>query len=326
MKHLFFIPILLLASNCMTAQSRENSDSVETYTQLFFDQDFEALIEKMDTAMLNRVKGGEGLSDFHKEVISFVGNDLIFESMQRDTADGVILSKQTARGKEGIAIEITWAYTKDGLIKGFSIRPKSTEAPSNYLDYHSKTHLRLPFDGTWTIFAGGRTLATNHHAVAKNQRFALDIAIAKEGKTHINEGKLLTDYYVWGKEVLAPAEGRVVVLADGLPDNEMGTTDKENVAGNYLVIDHGNGEYSFLAHFQNGSFEVKEGDAVKAGQVLGRVGNSGNTTEPHLHYHLQDGGNFPQSECMPATFYNYIADGKLVESGEPIQGQQVSNK
>ncbi|MEW5807350.1 MAG: M23 family metallopeptidase, partial [Acidobacteriota bacterium] len=76
---------------------------------------------------------------------------------------------------------------------------------------------------------------------------------------------------------------------------------------NFVIIDHGNGEYSLLGHMMNGSIQVKEGDEVKAGDIIGKCGNSGNTFIPHIHYQLMDGANPVKYEVngLPALFSNY---------------------
>ena len=79
-----------------------------------------------------------------------------------------------------------------------------------------------------------------------------------------------------------------------------------------------------LAHLRQGSVAVGQGQQVAAGDTLGRCGNSGNTSEPHLHFHLQDSPVFGQGNGLPAFFNDYTADGKAVDRGEPVQGQVVS--
>ena len=98
--------------------------------------------------------------------------------------------------------------------------------------------------------------------------------------------------------------------------------DRANPVGNHVVIDHG-GEFSFLAHLRQGSVSVKAGDRVSAGQPLGRCGNSGNTTMPHLHYHLQTTAVFAQGAGLPAQFNDYRADGQRVARGEPQRGEHL---
>ena len=78
---------------------------------------------------------------------------------------------------------------------------------------------------------------------------------------------------------MPPAAGTVVAAVDSLSDSPMGTTDREHPAGNHVILDHGNGEYSLLAHLQRKSLRVRPGEHVAAGQLLGLAGNSGNTSE-----------------------------------------------
>ena len=94
-------------------------------------------------------------------------------------------------------------------------------------------------------------------------------------------------------------------------------------AGNHVILDHGTGEWSLLAHFKRGSLRVKPGQTVAAGDTLGLCGNSGNSSEPHLHYHLQNGPTFGDAEGLPAQFVNYIADDKPIARGIPVRGQVV---
>jgi murein DD-endopeptidase MepM/ murein hydrolase activator NlpD len=99
--------------------------------------------------------------------------------------------------------------------------------------------------------------------------------------------------------------------------------DAKNPAGNYVLLDHGDGEYSLLAHLIPGSLAVKPADRVVAGQLLGRCGNSGHSSEPHLHYHLQTSAKVGDGDGLPAQFHGYLADGSLVSRGEPQRGQTI---
>ena len=116
------------------------------------------------------------------------------------------------------------------------------------------------------------------------------------------------------KPVLAPAAGRVAALYTEQPDNDngqdffdpsaMATKDPMLFYGNYLVIDHGNGEFSMLGHLGQRSTLVKVGDEVKQGQVLAKVGSSGSSCFPHLHYELRTGPTL-NAEGLPAYFHQY---------------------
>lgn len=218
---------------------------------------------------------------------------------------------------------LLFAFTPDGAIAGLAVRPIPKEFASTRLDYVTKTTLQLPFHGEWFVLWGGRTLAQNYHAVSKSQRFACDFLIVKDGVSHTGDGSRLTDYYAYGQDVLAPADGQVVWACDSLPDQEPGLMDAKHPVGNGVVIDHGNGEFSVLAHMQPKSVRVKVGDRVAAGDVVGKCGNSGHTTEPHIHYHLQDGPDFTTAEGLPAAFVHICVNGKSVDKAEPVKGEVI---
>jgi peptidase M23-like protein len=224
-------------------------------------------------------------------------------------------------------LEMIFAFDAEGRVSGLLVRPpageKRTEYPSTHLDYRTKTRLHLPFRGEWSVFWGGRTLDQNYHAFTRDQRFAMDILIVKDGSTHRGDGTKCSDYYCYGQPVLAPAAGVVVWEQDGLPDQPPGKMDPAHATGNSMILDHGNGEYSLLAHLQPGSLRYKVGDHVKADAEIGRCGNSGNTSEPHVHYHLQDGPRPFDADGLPAPFVDLVVDGKPVERGEIVKGQKV---
>lgn len=222
---------------------------------------------------------------------------------------------------------LTVGFVPDGRIGTLAVRPDATtEAPSKYLDYQAKARFELPFRGEWLVFWGGRTLGENYHAVTRAQRFAHDIVMVKDGRTHAGDGKALTDYYCYGQPILAPSSGVVVTAVDSLPDQAIGSRDPAHAAGNHVVIDHGNGEFSLLAHLQPGALKVKVGGKVKAGDILGLAGNSGNTSEPHLHVHLMNGPSMDDADGLPMPFSDYVVDGKVVERGEIKRFQLVKRR
>jgi hypothetical protein len=148
----------------------------------------------------------------------------------------------------------------------------------------------LPFRGSWFVFCGGNTKAVNHHHGETAQRYALDlIMINKKSGSHAGSGSENQDYYAFGQDTLAPAGGEVIEAVDGFRDNEpQKTTNNYAYSGNFVMIKHAENLYSVLAHLRHGSVQVKAGEKVLAGQKLGECGNSGNSTEPHLHFHAQD--------------------------------------
>jgi len=173
------------------------------------------------------------------------------------------------------------------------------------------------------VFWGGRTIPENYHAFTTDQRFAYDLVIRRDGSTHTGDGLENKEYFCFGQPVLAPGAGTVVEAVDGIPDNRPSNMNQTQALGNHVIIDHGNGEYSFIAHFKNGTVLAKQGQRVGQGDQLGECGNSGNSSEPHVHYHLQTTAIFGKGEGLPAQFQRYYADGNWVERGEPTRGQNL---
>ena len=196
-----------------------------------------------------------------------------------------------------------------------------------YLNYKTKTALQLPFDGEWYIFNGGRTHKHGaHHFVTwgSGQRYAIDVVMLEDGKSYAGDGKDNEDYYCFGKSLHAPAGGVVLEIENSVEDNIPGElAETGTAAGNYVLMDHLNGEYSLIAHFKKGTVLVAVGDTITPGQELGLTGNSGNSTEPHLHYHMQNSPQLLNSTGLPAQFQNYYTNGVFTERGEPEQAQFI---
>jgi murein DD-endopeptidase MepM/ murein hydrolase activator NlpD len=229
-----------------------------------------------------------------------------------------------ARFERGTGVvDFILGFDEGGRIAGLLLRPAAVAYPSDFLDYATKTSLHLPVTGEWFVAWGGRTLDANYHASSRDQRFALDLLVMEDNDTHGGDGTHNSDYYAYGRPVLAPAAGTVVAAVDSVAENVPGEMNAERPLGNHVVIDHGDGEYSFLAHLQPGSLRVVSGQRVAAGDTLGLCGNSGRSSEPHLHYHLQNSPRFGVGDGLPARFLDYRADGKPVDRGEPTRGQVI---
>lgn len=227
-------------------------------------------------------------------------------------------------GIPGQTVTFHWAWDHDGAVVYLLARPTQRPADTGTEGYRTKTDLSLPFTGEWYVFWGGDDAYQNYHVEAPTQRFAYDFLVVRDGASHAGDGEENADYYCFGRPILAPAAGTVTAAIDTLADNTPGQMTPEAPPGNHVVIGHGNGEFSLLAHFRSGSIRVAPGDSVRTGQVLGECGNSGNSSEPHVHYHLQRGPAFGEGVGLPAPFTNFRADGQAVERGEPVRGQMVA--
>ena len=148
------------------------------------------------------------------------------------------------------------------------------------------------------------------------QRFAIDyVQVDSAGRTFSGDRANNASYYAQGEDALAVLDGVVTATKDSIPENVPGINSRavpitlETVGGNHVIVDIGGGRYAFYAHLQPGSLRVRKGDRVKRGQVLGLVGNSGNSTEPHLHFHLSDGPSPLGSEGIPYVHESFAVIG-----------------
>jgi hypothetical protein len=149
------------------------------------------------------------------------------------------------------------------------------------------------------------------------QRFAIDwLQAYPDGNTHKGDPKDNKNYRSDGAEIHAVADGVVTEAKDGIPENIPGENSRavpitlETVGGNHLITVIGNGRYAVYAHMQPGSLRVKLGDHVRRGQVLGLLGNSGNSTEPHLHFHICDANSILSCEGLPYAFPSFEVLGR----------------
>jgi murein DD-endopeptidase MepM/ murein hydrolase activator NlpD len=138
----------------------------------------------------------------------------------------------------------------------------------------------------------------------------------------------LSSYAYFGDEIYSVAAGTVVAIEDGLPEQVPGKMPDgatlQIAAGNHVVVDIGEGHFAFYAHMQPGSVRVKAGDKVSTGQVLGLLGNSGNTDTPHLHFHVMDGPSPLLANGLPYVFTSFMSGGPIADEQPLFTGGVVS--
>ena len=190
----------------------------------------------------------------------------------------------------------------------------------------NESKLILPFEGEWFVFWGGDTKEENYHVESNAQKGAFDFLIKdQEGKSFKNEGKINEDYYAFGKRIISPSEGEVVLVVDGVKDNIPGKLNPIYLPGNSVIIKTENNEFLFFAHFIKDSIVVSEGQAVKQGDLLGLCGNSGNSSEPHLHFHIQNVEDMNEATGAKTYFEKILVDGKIKRDYSPVRNQKVRN-
>ena len=223
----------------------------------------------------------------------------------------------------------------------FTFRPKGGGAESTAevvvtpTVYETKTGLSLPVRRRVQV-TSGHDFYSHHrrldflHPVAGQlgfgsnfMRYGYDFFVVDErGEQKTGSGERFEDYLGFGAPLYAPGPGRVAALANHFPEDLFGRNlSVENLArehllfyGNYVVIDHRNGEYSLLAHLKQGSVKVKVGDEVRRGQEIAQIGCSGSAETPHLHYELRTGAGF-DAEGLPSYFSDFrrVLGAKMLE-------------
>ena len=209
-------------------------------------------------------------------------------------------------------------------------------------DFAKNTYI-FPLRGV--CYAGWGASFHTGHRWAIPEEFALDIAkLGGDGLSHKGDGTRFDDYYGYGADILAAADGRVTEAANDQPEDpaamqrpnesqeayfarlqkdQAGRLAKgmTTVTGNYVMIDHGKSEYSLYAHLQPNSVRVHVGDQVKSGDVIGKLGSSGNSTEPHLHFHVCDSSDPLMSAGIPVNFSNVTV--QWADVPRPIQSGDI---
>jgi murein DD-endopeptidase MepM/ murein hydrolase activator NlpD len=241
---------------------------------------------------------------------------------------------------------LTYSGKRDGIRVNVQTTIGMKEATLFILTSTSQAAFALPFDGMW--YDGAGPSLHSHHRWAVPQEFAHDfMRLGADGLSYSGEGKSFTDYYAYGQPVLAAADGQVVAVLDGEPEdvgllqqpgeplqtyvqriverqNQQLTRGARGIIGNHIVIRHGD-EYSFYAHLRPGSLRVKVEDTVTRGQPIAAVGSSGSSTEPHLHFHVCDGPDVMACAGIPAKFENVEIYGALTVR-QPQSGDLVRNR
>ncbi|HEY4931303.1 MAG TPA: peptidoglycan DD-metalloendopeptidase family protein [Terriglobales bacterium] len=214
---------------------------------------------------------------------------------------------------------------EQGQIAMFQFRPDPPPTGNRFSDYKGTTKLRLPFNGDWFVYQGGRFVYQNPNAYKDAERYAMAFTVLKDGRPFSGDGTKNEQFYCYGQPVLAPADGTVVLVTDTYADNAPGRPEEVLPSGNRVMIAHGNQEFSLLMHLKQNSIKVKQGAKVKQGDVVGECGNSGVSPAPHLEYRLQNSRGRPLPQTLPAQFVDYVADGAPVAMGEPLRGQTVQS-
>ena len=180
--------------------------------------------------------------------------------------------------------------------------------------------IATPFEGEWYALQGGRSPLQSHHLSAYNQKYAVDFVKLENGMIFKEEGEGNELTVSWEAPLYAPVDGTVVVAKGNIEDSDglNLVTDRADALGNDVIIQMADGHYVVFAHLRHGSVLVSEGQAVKTGDPIGKTGNTGNTTMPHLHFQVQTHLDIwdPDNLSIPFAF----GDGSVLRRNDRITG------
>lgn len=215
-------------------------------------------------------------------------------ALQPDAPDAALLSSRVVEGPEAILVNRSPQVIAPPLRGGGWVNINGCCATSSHRT------LRLVVDGS---------------QIKTPQTFAIDWARVEDGAMFTEDGARNADHHAFGADLLAVADGRVVSVRDGLADNAPlqppGLQEPGNLLGNQIVLEIAPGVYAIYAHVQQSSALVRPGDTVQAGDTLGKLGNSGVSDSPHLHFQISDGPDLLTSNSLPFVIDAWTLEGSL---------------
>ncbi len=194
-----------------------------------------------------------------------------------------------------------------------------------------QTDTYFPLAGTWWAIQAS-DWSDHHKQEVYSQTYALDfVKLGPDNRIFRGDGLALEDHYSWDQPVYATAGGKVAYVCDDMPDMTPGIVpdprvfrgDPRRFLGNAVAISHANGEFSYFGHLQQASIQVNEGQVIRRGALVGRVGSSGQSPGPHLHFHLMEGPNLFIDQGLPVRFSHFWAGGQFFEQPTVIPTRMI---
>lgn len=329
-RHLLPVTYLVAAvSPALAAPAPGPFERGRALTRHLIAGDIAALQPALAPKFVQAIGGAKSLASLTDKLKADAGRELELLEEYAFVEGGFTTYYRVSRFEKLPKVTTRWVWGEDGLVIGSTVVPAVEPAASPHLGYQTKAALRLPMrqpkSGAWYVAWGGRDAIHNKHVPAADQRFAYDLIVMRDGRHFSGDGKRNEDHFCFGEPLVAPASGRVVTATDGEEDNSRpGAKENKTEPGNHVIIDHGAGEHSLIAHLRMGSVAVKPGQQVVSGDLLGECGNSGRSDLPHIHYHMQTGAAYKQGLGLPTFFNSYVVGGRIVERGEPRRGDLLT--
>ena len=322
MKQLFYALLFLCGQQSFSQMEAVNYAGVSSEFMVLYNlADYDGIFNMFDTGMKEFLPREKTKDFFSKSVNIPMGliKEMRFHRMERGA------HVYRADFDKAVAEVIISLNTKN-QINGLAIRPPKTPKPFDVpLLERNSTKMILPFKEEWFVFWGGTNAAQNYHVAEISQQYAYDILMVEDGMSYQGDPKRNKSYFVFGKDVIAPCDARVVRVIDGVKDNIPGELNPAQLTGNTVVLETDAKEFILLAHLKEGSITVQEGQDVRQGAVLGQCGNSGNSSEPHLHLSLQNHVDMEKSTGAKLFFDKIMVNGEIEEDYLPVKEEFIKN-
>ena len=318
-KAILVLPCFFFIFSCAQNGNKKLLSTVDKFVTFYNQQQYDSIFNMFDAAMQSALpldKSREFFSGLMADAGQIRGTE--FKSTYQ-----TYRQYKTFFSKAVLLLSIS--EDEAGKINGLFVKPFEEEF-EKVVPGRNRTTMILPFNGEWFVFWGGDTKEQNYHIANKAQKNAFDIVMVDEkGKSYKTNGLTNDDYYAFGQPLIAPCDAEVVLSVDGVKDNKPGEMNTAYVPGNSVILKTSHNEYLLFAHFKQYSIKVKQGDKVKKGQLLGLCGNSGNSSEPHLHFHIQDEENMLKATGIKCYFEKILVNGEAKTDYSPVKGERIKN-
>ncbi|RYY30433.1 MAG: DUF3887 domain-containing protein [Chitinophagaceae bacterium] len=312
----FLLLILSLQPAAAQSESTASKEAMSAFTKHFnnegYDSVFAMFSEDMKKALplekISQVLGGVSRQLGNIQSHEFIAYERSYAGYKTQFEKAVF--------------QVNISLDSQSKMNGLFFKPYVETSPVQSV--RNSTQISLPFKDEWFVVWGGDTKEQNYHVNYLPQKNAFDILIKDaKGSTFKTNGRTNEDYYAFGKELFAPCDGEVVTVIDSIKDNTPGQMNRTDITGNTVVIKTKANEFVFLCHFKNGSIRVKQGQQVTKGQLLGLCGNSGNSSEPHLHFHIQNSENVLAGSGIKCFFNKLTVNGTVKQNYSPVRGENI---
>lgn len=312
--------LVLLVSSFSFAQGELGNYTTMTaeFTERYNSGDYQGVFDLFNSDMKKALPRERTIEFFTQNVNSLMGN---------------IVEMKFTRLKQGAHVyrtsfdralaDITISLDAKNQINGLYISPVKPDATNSF--ERNSTKMIVPFKEEVFVFWGGTTLEQNYHMADANQQYAYDILMVADGASYAGDALKNESYYIFGKDIIAPCNARVAKVIKGVADNVPGQLNAAQLTGNTVILQTENREYILFAHLKEGSILVEEGQDISQGDVMAQCGNSGNSTEPHLHLGLQNDVEFLKSTGAKLYFDRLMVNGEIKEDYLPVKEDFIKN-